>query len=108
VKTYTFLIGTHDDFETLDELLNWFENGTVSANGWGAVGRTTPNASAFEFEAPAGLDRDLLVYIGRGIAFSNDWCMDDTFSTMIEGSLDKTESGQMSDEDDSRDYAAPV
>ncbi len=26
--------------------------------------------------------------IGRGIAFSNDWAMDDTFSCVIEGSLD--------------------
>ena len=26
--------------------------------------------------------------IGRGIAFSNDWAMDDTFSCVIEGALD--------------------
>jgi len=28
--------------------------------------------------------------IGRGIAFSNDWCMDDTFSCVVEGQLRKT------------------
>lgn len=85
-KTYTFIIGTHDDFETLDELIGWFENQTIPQRGWSSP-RPTPNASAFEFVAPEGLDPDLLVYIGRGLAFSNDWCMDDTFSTMIHGSL---------------------
>jgi hypothetical protein len=105
VKTYTFLIGSHDDFEDLDQMLDYFENGTLPPE---AHRPHSPNASAHEFEAPANLDRDLVVYIGRGIAFSNDWCEDGTFSTVIEGSLEETEPGQASDEDDSRDYAAPV
>ena len=85
-KTYTFLIGSHDEFETLDQMLDWFESSTIPPQGW-ATSRPTPNASSFEFMAPDGLDPELLVYIGRGLAFSNDWCMDDTFSTMIRGSL---------------------
>jgi len=84
-KTFTFLIGSTDDFEDLEQLLDYFQKGTEPPE---AHRPHSPNASAHEFEAPADLDRDLVVYIGRGIAFSNDWCMDGTFSTMIEGSLE--------------------
>ena len=46
------------------------------------------NYSLFEFEAPESCDQDTVTMIGRGIAFSNDWSMDDTFSCVIEGTLD--------------------
>ncbi len=81
-KTYTFLIGTTDDFESMDELLDHFENSSYSGS--------ICNCSAFEFEAPVGLDQDTVTMIGRGIAFSNDWCMDDTFSCVVEGPLRPT------------------
>jgi len=79
--TYTFLIGTTDDFESMDELLNHFERGQPGCY---------PTCSAYEFEAPVGLDQDTVTMIGRGIAFSNDWCMDDTFSCVVEGPLRPT------------------
>jgi hypothetical protein len=94
VKIYTFLIGTHDDFETLDELLNWFENGTESKNGWGSGLTAGPNASSFEFDCPADCSEELVTMIGRGYAFSSDWCMDDTFSAVIEGTLTSEEPDQ--------------
>ena len=78
-KTYTFLIGTTDDFESMDELLDHFENSSYPGS--------ICNCSAFEFEAPIGLDQDTVTMIGRGIAFSNDWCMDDTFSACIHGTV---------------------
>ena len=31
---------------------------------------------------------DDVTMIGRGLAFSHDWCMDGTFSFVIEGTLD--------------------
>ena len=95
MKIYTFLIGTHDDFESMDELLDWFENGTVSKNGWGSGLSAGPNASSFEFDCPADCSKELVTMIGRGYAFSNDWCMDDTFSCIVEGSLDDDDSTQM-------------
>ena len=45
------------------------------------------NYSAFEFETDASREEDITM-IGRGYAFSNDWCMDHTFSFMIRGELD--------------------
>ena len=77
-KTYTFIIGTTDDFESLDELIEHFDTGG---------GTYICNCSAFEFDAPEGCDQDTVVMIGRGLAFSNDWSMDDTYSTCIQGSL---------------------
>ena len=79
MKTYTFLIGTTDDFESLDELI-----GYVEANH----DKGFQNYSLFEFEAPESCDQETVTLIGRGIAFSNDWSMDDTFSCVIEGALD--------------------
>ena len=79
MKTYTFLIGAADDFESMDELLDHFENSSYPGS--------ICNCSAFEFEAPDVVDQDTVTMIGRGIAFSNDWCMDDTFSCVIEGTV---------------------
>ena len=81
MKTYTFLIGTTDDFESMDDMLHYIENKP-------ATGVMKSNYSIFEFEAPESCDQETVTMIGRGIAFSNDWAMDDTFSCVIEGALD--------------------
>jgi hypothetical protein len=78
-KTYTFIIGTTDDFESLDELIEHFDESAYPSS--------ICNCSAFEFDAPEACDQDTVVMIGRGLAFSNDWSMDDTYSTCIQGSL---------------------
>jgi len=80
MKTYTFLIGTMDDFESMDEMLDHFEGSDYPDS--------ICNCAAYEFEAPTGCDDETVTMIGRGIAFSNDWCMDDTFSCVVEGALD--------------------
>jgi len=87
VKTYTFLIGTMDDFESVDELLNHFENSSYL--------NSICNCSAFEFEAPESCDQDTVAMIGRGIAFSNNWSMDDTFSCVVDGTLDEPPTTQI-------------
>ena len=79
MKTYTFIIGSTDDFESLDELIEHFDKDICLD--------TAHNCSSYEFDAPVGCDKDTIVMIGRGYAFSNGWCMDDTFSSMIDGSL---------------------
>ena len=84
MKTYTFLIGSQDDFESLDEMLDYFENETSPPQAHGS----RVNASAHEFEAPGACDQETVTMIGRGIAFSNDWCMDGPFSCMVEGKLE--------------------
>jgi hypothetical protein len=45
--------------------------------------------SVFTFDVPAvGTNsltvHDIATYIGRGLAFSSDWCMDGTLSTLLE------------------------
>ena len=81
MKTYTFIIGSMDDFESIDDMLHYIENKPVT-------GVMKSNYSIFEFEAPDSCDQETVTLIGRGTAFSNDWCMDDTFSCVIEGALD--------------------
>ena len=87
MKTYTFLIGTMDDFESMDELLEHFESSSYPSS--------ICNCSAFEFEAPDTCDQETVTMIGRGIAFSNDWCMDDTFSCVVDGRLHEEQQVQM-------------
>jgi hypothetical protein len=76
MKTYTFIIGTTDDFETWEDLRDY----AVKEGYDGGL-----NYSIFEFDCPADCSEELVTMIGRGYAFSNDWCMDDTFSFLIEG-----------------------
>jgi len=79
MRKFIFLIGTTDDFESLEDLKNTYFNGGV----------TERNMSVFTFDVPeVGTNsltvRDIATYIGRGLAFSNDWCMDGTLSTLLE------------------------
>ena len=80
MKTYTFLIGTTDDFESIEELIEHFEESNYPSS--------ICNCASYEFEAPADCDEDTVTMIGRGIAFSNDWSMDDTYSFLVHGPLD--------------------
>lgn len=79
MRKFIFLIGTTDDFESLEDLTNTYFNGGV----------TERNMSVFTFDVPeVGTSsltvRDIATYIGRGLAFSNDWCMDGTLSILME------------------------
>jgi len=79
MRKFIFLIGSTDDFESLEDLTNTYFNGGV----------TERNMSVFTFDVPeVGTNsltvRDIATYIGRGLAFSNDWGMDGTLSTLLE------------------------
>ena len=79
MRTFIYVIGSTDDFESLEDLQNTYFNGGV----------TERNMSVFTFDVPeVGTNsltvRDIATYIGRGLAFSNDWCMDGTVSTLLE------------------------
>jgi len=79
MRKFIFLIGSTDDFESLEDLQNTYFNGGV----------TERNMSVFTFDVPdmgtnSLMVRDIATYIGRGLAFSNDWCMDGTLSTLLE------------------------
>lgn len=79
MRKFIYLIGSMDDFESLEDLQNTYFNGGV----------TERNMSVFTFDVPdVGTNsltvRDIATYIGRGLAFSNDWCMDGTLSCLLE------------------------
>ena len=85
MKTYTFIIGTADDFESTDALMDWAE---AEAKHPGSIHR---NAQHWEFDCPADCSAEIVTMMGRGYAFSSDWCMDDTFSFLIDGSLEEAQ-----------------
>lgn len=78
MNEWVFVIGSTDDFSSPEDLNGAYENGTIGDY----------NASFFEFDLPAGSgsdlhEADIATYVGRGMAFSNGWCMDDTISFVI-------------------------
>ena len=80
MRTFIYIIGSMDDFESYEALEAAYNNGTIADF----------NASVYRFQLPAdcGTDsmtvRDIATYIGRGLAFSNDWGMEGTFGDLIE------------------------
>ena len=76
--TYTFIIGTSDDFEGMADLVDYYDQNGIGGHR---------NYQAIEFEAPEGADEETVTMIGRGHAFSSDWCMDDTYSFLHEGGV---------------------
>jgi hypothetical protein len=79
MKTYTFIIGSADDFEAIEDLMDYVEQEGYDGN---------LNYSIWEFDCPADCSEEIVTMMGRGYAFSNDWCMDHTFSFLVTGALD--------------------
>ena len=77
MRKFIFLIGSTDDFESIEAL-------TTAYFKLGEHIRDEGNVSFFEFEVPENLERGYAILIGRGLAFTNNWCMDDTLSTLLE------------------------
>ena len=76
-NTFTFIIGTADDFESTDELIDHFEGSNYP--------NSICNCASYEFDAPAGLHEDVVTMIGRGMAFSEGWSMDGSVSFVVKG-----------------------
>ena len=80
MRKFTYLIGTTDDFESIEDLTNAYFNGD-----------TNRNMSVFPVEISeackvVGYERieDIATMIGRAEAFCEDWCMDGTLSCLLE------------------------
>jgi len=84
MSTYTFVIGSMDDFESVDELMAW---AAFEGRHEASIYR---NAQYWEFDCPADCSDELVTMIGRGYAFSSDWCEDHTFSFFVKGELSDT------------------
>ena len=76
VAHFVFVIGSTDDFESANDL-------HIAAEAR-AIGNTVDlNFSCHRFSVPSTLDEDTIILIGRGLAFSNGWCEDDTISFLM-------------------------
>ncbi len=74
MRKFIFLIGSTDDFESLEDLKEtYFNNGLEYLN-----------ADFYEFELPMNCSDEIVELVGRGLFFENGWCMDDTFSCVLE------------------------
>ena len=81
MRKFIFLIGSMDDFESLEDLKNTYFNG----------GPYRRNMSVFEVELSEacrvrGYDtiEEITTMIGRAEAFTHNWCEDGTLSTLLE------------------------
>ena len=81
MRKFIYLIGSTDDFESLEDLKNTYFNGN----------NTYRNMSVFEVELSeacwvSGYDSlpEIATLIGRGEAMAEGWCLDDTLSTLLE------------------------
>ena len=81
MNTYTFVIGSMDSFENMDDLVRYTERGGPDFD-------CEPLWSAFEFDAPESCDDETVTLIGRGLAFTAHWSLDDSLSFVAKGSID--------------------
>lgn len=89
MRNFVYLIGSTDDFLSQDYLIEWYQankkSNTPDIDGY------YPNASIY----PVTLNNDvkvagydsvehIAIMIARGEAMSDGWCLDDTFSILLE------------------------
>ena len=80
MRKFIYLIGSTDDFESIEDLKAAYFNGD-----------TDRNMSYFPIEISEACKvtgyltlQELAVMIGRGEAMTDSWCLDDTVSTLLE------------------------
>lgn len=81
MRKFVYIIGSDDDFESIEDLKNAYFNGN----------NTYRNMSHFPIEISEACKvtgyltlQELAVMIGRGEAMTDSWCLDDTVSTLLE------------------------
>lgn len=81
MKNFIYLIGTTDDFESIEDLKNTYFNGGPYRRNMSVYPVSLNEACKVQ-----GYDslQAIAVMIGRGEAFSNSWCEDDTVSILLE------------------------
>ena len=87
MRNFTYVIGSTDDFESLEALRTYFANhGSDTDDGGVYPNYSVYDVSLSEGTAVVGYDKlsDVATMIGRGEAMSDGWCLDDTFSFIQE------------------------
>ena len=80
MRNFIFIIGSTDDFESIENLKNAYFNEDLARN------MSAFPISLSEVCQVEGYDRleEIATMIARGEAMSNGWCLDDTLSTLLE------------------------
>ena len=80
MRHFIYLIGTTDDFESLDDLKNTYFNGDTERN------MSVFPVSLSEVCQVEGYNtlEEIATMIGRGEAMGGGWCLDDTLSCLLE------------------------
>ena len=81
MRHFIFLIGTTDDFESLEDLKNTYFNGNDTYRNMSVFPVSLSEVCQVE-----GYDRleEIATVIGRGEAMAEGWCLDDTLSCLLE------------------------
>lgn len=86
MKKYVAIIGSMDDFNTHNDLVEYFQSGKTILNGEPFVPLSAldhPNFAEYQLEIPEGFSSEHIDLIACGKFFQNDWCMDWTFSQIM-------------------------
>ena len=81
MRKFIYLIGTSDDFESIEDLKNTYFNGMDTPRNMSVYPVWLSEACKVQ-----GYDslQEIATMIGRGEAMTNDWCLDDTVSILLE------------------------
>ena len=87
MRNFTYVIGTTDDFESLEALRTYFANHGSDTDDGGVY----PNYSGFDVTLSEATQvtgysnlAEVATMLGRGEAMSVGWCLDETFSFIQE------------------------
>jgi len=81
MRKFVYLIGTCDDFESIEDLQNTYFNGMKTPRNMSVYPVWLSEACTVQ-----GYDtlQEVATMIGRGEAMSDGWCLDDTVSILLE------------------------
>ena len=82
-QTYAFVIGHTEDFGNTEEVIDYISNRPFSTMGDDRNSVGGKRAAFYTFKVPKKMDESIVVLVGRGIAFSDGWERDTTFSCVI-------------------------
>ena len=84
MRNFIYLIGTSDDFESIEDLKACYFDPSNPRFAEGNASCISVNLS--EACAVQGYDslQEIATMIARGEAMTNDWCLDDTVSILLE------------------------
>ena len=85
MRNFVYLIGSTDDFDSIDDLkseyFNDFKSGEVSVRNMSVFPVTLSDSCVITGYSSI---EEIATIIGRGEAFCSDWCMDGTLSVLLE------------------------